>query len=1838
MRKKIVIEWKISYGLRLGSKFIDVINEPTWVSNETFSQSLNPFLRPMTSPIFLLGLLLSLSVTCAGQVVINELAATHSDRLLVREEGTYPRVGSTISWQGEGYNDTNWSSGDGPFGFGTSVNLGTDVSAEIENLTPSLYLRKRFNVSAANAASNAVLQLNIRYNDGFIAFLNGVEVARRNMGFPGMFAYRDQPAYLSHNSNTVSTLELGVASFLLQEGENLLCIQVHNESASGEGDLLLDADLRLSGATIVDGGSTWRYFGGLAEPSGGLIDYGLLELEVQGTPEALWAVPFFDDSTWRSAVGPVGYDRSLPPDYLVGLNLIDEMRGVTPSVYVRNRFTVSQSEADAPFPLSLKADFDDGLIVFINGFEVFRDNVGLEGQFTAHDMVADGNRSATGDGGNATDRSLTISLDAARELLVPGENIIAYQLHNASAGSSDLFGEVELRSTGANPRVLVAGDAPLRYFVGVEEPILSDDAEFEILPEPFDSENDWIELRNTSSEVVALDGWSLSDDPSDPRKWSFPDGVEIAANGYFVVAATGLDLSPGADGTTYHHTNFRLSTSGDRIVLTRPDGMVEDQLGSNYPPQSWRYTYGRQDDGVLGYLSSGTPGAANLGPALHVAPAPPEVSIEGGFHPSMVNLTLSTETPGAVIRYTTDGKDPLNGIDYATPISITENTVIRAQSFRSGAIPSAIITHTYLINQGAAFQSLPAMILSGDPGKTFYGPNSSNGPENGEGVFAINGGSYASGTWDGEGEQESFNQPTQSGRAAEKYGAIEYLPLSGDPLRTELGMRAAGSNHTRQRLRVTDPVDGPFSSDGNSFTKFQKPSFNLFFRPEFGERPINYPFFGNNTVTEFDSLRVRAGKNDWFNPFIKDELMRRLFINTGQVGSYGTMHTLWINGVYKGYYNTAERVREGFMQAHYNSEASWDVQQVNSFSSGDSQNWNEMIQYLRTADLSTTEAYAGVHDFLDVDNYIDYLLVNAYAVTGDWPHNNWIAARERSSVGRWRFYVWDAEGAFGFARRDVTTNSFAEQLTLPNERFPSESAMTTTRQYVQAIYTLLKESPEFRLRMADRGQKHLFNGGALETSEVTEVYDELRTEITPIIQETVGVSFRASFYHQWIANDTRYDALLSHLDGEGAWPDIKAPTINQFGGEVSAGFEATLGNPNGGGTIFYTTDGTDPRAPGGGAVGLAYAGAIPLLDDTRLRARVRENGAWGPEIDAEFNLPFANATFLPLASADWTADGNWSSSPDAYPNGDGVTAVVPGVSGDDRNVDLRESVTVGRLIFELEATTSRTRVRDRNSGNTLTFSDSDGLAEIEVTGSDEGFAELEVEAGVNLASDLRVDVQSLEGDSDFGALRLRGDWTGSGGLIKSGPGITSLTGSGKTYTGATVVEQGVLRVTEPAAPLASSSVTVMEGGQLRLVSGTGPNEPARDYGFGGELQLAGEGRGLEILDGGGNGKRGALRYEPGSDENQAVISTPVSLNGPATIHVEGVTNHLKLIRPLSGNNRLTKSGGGTLSLSETQSGVLGAISVDAGTLAIRSDLGSSIDLAPTASLRGHGSISSVVGEGEVILNQTLISAGSSSASRYAMVLSRDGDPVLDTPAVTGNGVMLLEEVPDGVLELDFYLAGEALTTGAMPRGGIVVPASQDLFRALSLAAVRVFRSSVGGEHQFSGQGWTQFQNYRLRIIQNDLGEAAPFEQVKLLELRTGSTDRFEDWRQDTFSSADLADPLISGPQASPFGDGVSNLLRYALGVPAGENAARYLPAVVRSRAGIAVEFSYDGGKDDIELIVESSESLDDWTAATILFDSMMDSPPVVSESGQMRIVDPSAEVQKRFYRVRVRQE
>ncbi len=116
---------------------------------------------------------------------------------------------------------------------------------------------------------------------------------------------------------------------------------------------------------------------------------------------------------------------------------------------------------------------------------------------------------------------------------------------------------------------------------------------------------DWIELYNTSSQTVNLNGWHLSDDDDQPVKWTFPN-VSIGAGDFLVVFASGKDRTDGE-----LHTNFSIKSTGEVLYMTDEDGGVIDFV----TPQllSSDQSYGRIDEDEDDYevFSEASPGEAN---------------------------------------------------------------------------------------------------------------------------------------------------------------------------------------------------------------------------------------------------------------------------------------------------------------------------------------------------------------------------------------------------------------------------------------------------------------------------------------------------------------------------------------------------------------------------------------------------------------------------------------------------------------------------------------------------------------------------------------------------------------------------------------------------------------------------------------------------------------------------------------------------------------------------------------------------------------------------------------------------------------------------------------------------------------------------------------------------------------------------------------------------------------------------------------------------------------------------------------------------------------------------
>ncbi|MFH0733812.1 MAG: CotH kinase family protein [bacterium] len=140
-----------------------------------------------------------------------------------------------VSWKNLGYNDSLWDEGASGFGFGDD-----DDSTIVPN-TISLYLRKTFNIQDTAGIADAFLHID--FDDGFVAYLNGVELTRQNLGNNGEFIAYNRGADNSSEANMYSgglpyAFQLNELTDLLVPGENVLTIQVHNHDTNSS-DLTL---------------------------------------------------------------------------------------------------------------------------------------------------------------------------------------------------------------------------------------------------------------------------------------------------------------------------------------------------------------------------------------------------------------------------------------------------------------------------------------------------------------------------------------------------------------------------------------------------------------------------------------------------------------------------------------------------------------------------------------------------------------------------------------------------------------------------------------------------------------------------------------------------------------------------------------------------------------------------------------------------------------------------------------------------------------------------------------------------------------------------------------------------------------------------------------------------------------------------------------------------------------------------------------------------------------------------------------------------------------------------------------------------------------------------------------------------------------------------------------------------------------------------------------------------------------------------------------------------------------------------------------------------------------
>ena len=551
----------------------------------------------------------------------------------------------------------------------------------------------------------------------------------------------------------------------------------------------------------------------------------------------------------------------------------------------------------------------------------------------------------------------------------------------------------------------------------------------------FNDFSDWLELYNAGNSDVDMGGYFITDKKAIPCKWQLPPGTVIKAHGALLIWADGYNEVPGKSlqrtyypydpfVTRNYHANFKLDKAGEFLALVAPDSVIIDSV--SYGPQTRDISRGRFPDGAPHWVWFGepTPGTVNTTPALDTVEfaSPPTMSLPGGFYTGTQTVSLNTTTPGAEIRYTLDGSRPTGASPlYTGALTVSTPTVLTARTFAPGKVPSIQSASTYFVGVGS---TLPVISLSTPPAYLW---------DPAIGIYAHN--------------LKSREIPIH----------FEFFKEDQSP---------------------AIALDASLSLTGQASLLYPQKSFTIGADDRFGTDMISYQVFPERKLDQFKSLYLRnAGVPDNRSTFFRDALLHSLLLNKVDVDCQAYRPTaVFLNAAYWGIYNIRDKIDRFYISALHNLNPD-DVDLLEyeadinpTVMEGNADNYQEFSQYVAQNDLSQEAQYRFIETWMDVDEYINYMISGIYDDNVYWMEENVRMWRERKPGARWRWILHDTD--FGFGMPNPRSIGYANN-TL---RFATSSNFSdpyVPPQWSTLLFRKLLQNQQFRTKFIQRFASHL---------------------------------------------------------------------------------------------------------------------------------------------------------------------------------------------------------------------------------------------------------------------------------------------------------------------------------------------------------------------------------------------------------------------------------------------------------------------------------------------------------------------------------------------------------------------------------------------------------------------------------------------------------------------------------------------------------------------------------------------------------------------------------------------
>ncbi len=478
---------------------------------------------------------------------------------------------------------------------------------------------------------------------------------------------------------------------------------------------------------------------------------------------------------------------------------------------------------------------------------------------------------------------------------------------------------------------------------------------------------DWVELHNTGKKSVDLSGCFLSDSKKNPAKWSFPKGTSIKASGYILIYCTGEDMNPGKNGTYY--ANFKLSSSGDRVLLTDKDG--ETLLASlDILPQYGNVSWGIPEGGnEYVFFSEATPKAKNPKVGFVSRAAAPEITVPGGFYTGPVTVQAKAFQE-STLRYTLNGSTPTekSPVFPETGIVFEKTGVLRVRAFRDDQVPSETVSATYFIGEE---QPVPVVSLITDEKYLF---------DNKTGALV---------------KGSNANYPNYE-REWEYPTNVEFFNASGECEINQMGTFTAAGHSARQNAQK---------------------SIALYARKAYGPDRFYFNPFPNRDYDSYKSLLLRGANSDAFSTRLRDPVISSLAKPLDIIYQDALAIEVYINGKYWGHYNLREKINKYFVAQWENVTNEDDIDAIDILArtgrdeflqNGSNEDWLALCDFCKKKDLNVPENLEYVTSNLDIVSLFTHTAFEIIIGNNDFTN----VRVYRVPGGKWKYLLFDVEAGF----------------------------------------------------------------------------------------------------------------------------------------------------------------------------------------------------------------------------------------------------------------------------------------------------------------------------------------------------------------------------------------------------------------------------------------------------------------------------------------------------------------------------------------------------------------------------------------------------------------------------------------------------------------------------------------------------------------------------------------------------------------------------------------------------------------------------------------------------------